>query len=147
MGQRGQKPTPTAILKLRGSWRGKIRDGEPDLEQSAPNIPPSLTDPLARAEWSEAVALLGGMRVLTKADKAIVAMYADAWADYTHAMGQLGTALIVDGEANPLVKIKKEAWERVLKAARELGFTPSSRSGIKVNGEEKGNSKKRFFAG
>jgi hypothetical protein len=43
MGKRGPPPTPTPILQLRGSWRGKLNRDEPQPEPVAPEKPSWLT--------------------------------------------------------------------------------------------------------
>lgn len=118
------------------------------MPPESPEIPAILADPVAQAEWIEARQILERMGVLTKADKAILAIYCDAWAEFVRTSELLGTDYLVGSEPNPLVKLKAAAWERLLKAAKEIGFTPSARTGIKVDhGNKKEKGKERFFAG
>ena len=82
--QRGPKPTPTAILKARGSWRAKDR---PDADNSVPVERPVMPDFItgfARTKWYELCTLLLNARILTKLDAFCLARYCvnlERWKD------------------------------------------------------------------
>jgi len=67
MGSRGPAPTPTAILAMRGSWRAKIRPGEPQPPKGTPKCPAHLT-PAQKTIWRRLVNMLKLMNILTKVD-------------------------------------------------------------------------------
>ena len=73
MGKRGPPPTPTNVLKRRGSWRGNRNPGEPRPEPGRPRCPSWLGD-YAKAAWRHLVPMLDRMAVLTKVDCNALAM-------------------------------------------------------------------------
>lgn len=66
MGQRGPAPTPTKILKLRGSWRAKRNAEEPEYGQGVEC--PKRASTNAPAVWRQLAPLLLETGVLTEAD-------------------------------------------------------------------------------
>ncbi len=76
MGKRGPKPTPTAVLKLRGSTlvTGRREAAEVQGPAGTPDAPEWL-DEEARAAWDRIVPLLEGMGVLTRIDGNALARY------------------------------------------------------------------------
>ena len=134
---RGRQPTPTATLKLRGSWRAKTRKGEPAPKSGVPS-PPAILDAEAGREWKRVLPQLKHMGLLTTADRAEFALYCQAWSDWCTAV----KAIRQDGAVfttpkgyvakNPWVTIANEAWKRCHDAAQQFGFTPASRSRINV---------------
>jgi phage terminase small subunit len=74
MGRRGPPRTPTALLKLRGSWRAKTRQDEP---QPPPGLPvcPDWLNPEEAAEWQRLVALLAASDVVSVLDATELARY------------------------------------------------------------------------
>jgi phage terminase small subunit len=111
MGRRGPKPTPTPLLKLRGSWRAETRDGEPSPTTELPPCP-AWVRPAARKHWGEIGEMLEGLGLIAKPHTLALAMLCEALADW-----------ISDHDA--------KAWERVLKACREFGMTPSAMSAVR----------------
>ncbi len=69
MGRRGPKPTPTPILKLRGSTLATQRREESEVQgpTGRPECPKWL-DADARSAWEELIPMLESMRVLTPID-------------------------------------------------------------------------------
>ena len=137
MGRRGPPPTPTPILEARGSWRAKARDGEPRLPLSAPACPGWLSAE-AKEEWRRQIAQLKQMGCIARCDRAALSIYCEAWAEFERATRQLeGGMLIAAGKddseiaPHPLMAIRDRAADRVLKLAREFGFTPSSRTQLR----------------
>lgn len=138
MGRRGPKPTPTAILKLRGSSRANGR-AAPAIEAELPPAPAFLCK-VARAEYERAGALLVAARVMTAADLAVLTCYSIAWADWLAARaeidthGQTYTTNTGYVRPSPWVAIAKGARETMLRAAAELGLTPASRARVTTIG-------------
>lgn len=70
----GPAPTPTEILKLRGSWRADTRPNEPQPKKGAPPCPRRLKGE-ARQIWKSVCRILAEMNVLTRADGAQLERY------------------------------------------------------------------------
>lgn len=158
MGKRGPKKTPTNILNQRGSWRGKAREGEPMPEVCLPPPPPWLGEKAA-AHWPFIGRELEKMGLMSSADTLSLALLCDALADYlfasemvTKSGGGVARSEKTGGVYQlPFVKMKTNAWERVVKISREFGLSPASRAGLNTSAPEKKDgaileSKERFFA-
>lgn len=150
MGKRGPAPTPTPILKARGSWRGKIKRGEPAPPVVAPACPDWLPDG-ARVEWGRLAGQLEALGVLAEVDRDALVAYCMAWSEYCELEKEIQkTGLIIrtgkKPAANPLVKLRDRAAERALRLAIQFGLTPSARSRVQVQKKEEAPSDKvRFF--
>src|SRR5690606_24472827 len=83
MGRRGPPPTPTTILKLRGSWRGELNRDEPQPEAAVPEKPTWL-DAYASDAWDSLVPMLERMRVLTEADGKALTLLCITWSRWRH---------------------------------------------------------------
>lgn len=156
MGRRGPRPTPTAVLAARGSWRAKVRQRKPQ-PKSRLGSAPSRLDAAAKAVWRAAVKELAAMQVGASPDRATLERYCTATVRYRRAV-QL---LLDEGETckngktgmvhvRPEVAIVTQLSTMLLKIEQEFGFTPSARSRIDAEvsaesvAEEK--TKARFFA-
>ena len=135
---RGPKPTPTAVLNLRGSWRGKSRKGEPQPEVTIPD-PPAVVTGRALEEWNRMAPILQATGCLTLADVAIFTIYCQAYADWQDALEQIiatGGPIVraPTGFAmpNPYLTIRNQAAKHLLSSAAELGLSPSARTRIKA---------------
>lgn len=136
MGRRGPPPVPTEILRLRGSWRAGLRDGEMQLPLGEPEPPDWLSDEAA-AEWARVAGPLASAGVLAQADRALLACYCEAWAEFVQARELLDRSgpLLRDGDGNPYpnpcLAIRDKACERLLRLAGHFGLSPSARARIK----------------
>lgn len=145
MGKRGPRPTPTAVLRARGSRRA---DRNPDrLEPEPPPGPPECPAWLnadAKVVWDQMVALLGEMGVLTKADGNALARYATMFVQWRQAQEfvlkhgfvyplKSGTGVVKGFGQFPQVAIAARLSLALLKIEAEYGLTPSSRARIDVN--------------
>lgn len=161
MGKRGPKPTPTAQLRLRGSWRAGLRDGEPEPKTADQPKPPKWFSPRARAIWRDAARVLSSMHVLTEADINALSRYCrlfERWEKDEQFLSEKGENWVKkddDGtvqsiEEFPQVARSARIAEQLLRLEREFGMTPSSRTAIKVDsgsGQEAETKKKNFFQG
>ncbi|MFL5242382.1 MAG: phage terminase small subunit P27 family [Gemmataceae bacterium] len=140
---RGRPPTPTAVLKARGSWRAKTRKAERVLPVEAPSKPDWLQGEAA-AEWDRAIAALLEMGILTLADRAPLAAYCEACGEFVELVQLIAT---IGREGNgALVRMKNKAAERIAKFGCEFGFSPVSRTRLKLTAPEPAASPKlRFF--
>lgn len=145
MGKRGPKPTPTPMLRLRGSWRADTRDGEPKPAAETPDYPGWVSE-AARPHWNEIVQVLGAMGVMSRAHTLALSLLVEAVADWIRlktkadatpdcTVGQNGAEF-----PHPIHGMKAKAWERVLKACREFGMTPSAISAVRVVKKEEKKS-------
>jgi P27 family predicted phage terminase small subunit len=153
MGARGPQPTPTATLQARGSWRAKERDGEVQFGREAPSCPAHLKDE-ARREWKRQVKALDAAGILACVDRALLAIYCQAWGDYCSVCGQLaesGVLVKINGATrlNPLLKVRDRAADRVVQVAAHFGFSPAARTRLKAPPEPPAErtGKLRFFDG
>ena len=71
---RGPPPTPTASLRLRGSWRGKTRPDEPQPETGIPPVPKYL-DADQKKLWRRLAKQLDAIGVMTKLDGEALGRY------------------------------------------------------------------------
>ncbi len=126
---RGRLPTPTGVLKMRGSWRAKARKDEPQPEKGSPRCPSRLS-PGARKVWQAIVPLLDGMGVLTKVDGFVLERYCELYCHW--------------GQTDDLPLLLK-LNDALLKIEREFGMTPSSRPRLHVAPKEEKNDKERYF--
>jgi phage terminase small subunit len=80
MSKRGPKPLPKNVLQLRGSWRGNIppKDGAVDPTVELPR-PPKWLLPAALKEWKRIGAELEKLGLVSKIDRAALALYCQAW--------------------------------------------------------------------
>lgn len=135
MGKRGPKKTPTGILNLRGSWRGRERGDEVKVKSAVPN-PPAMLNGEAKAEWKRVVKELDALGLIAKLDRAALTILCNAWSDYVAARKDLkkeGNTYANDkGEikAHPLVKIMNDAQTCWYRMCKEFGLAPASRAGL-----------------
>jgi P27 family predicted phage terminase small subunit len=151
MGQRGPAPTPTKVLEMRGSWRAGEREGEPKPEAKVPDCPDWLSDD-GKAEWFRVATLLNAIGLIAEMYLMPLALYCSAVSDfkqYQKIIEEEGATFTTEkgyvGQ-HPAVAMRNNAWDRVLKAAKEFGMTPSAISSTKANKKETNDGKgKKFF--
>lgn len=151
MGKRGPKPTPTSILKVRGSWRADVRDGEPACS-GVPTAPEWLEGE-ALAKWNQLVPRLERMGVIGDIDGDVIAAYCEAWAEFVEARawiaenGRLACSEKGGEYQHPMVGIKNKAVERMGRLGAQFGWSASARTGLKVEAPQKQDDggKSRYF--
>ena len=151
MGSKGPKRTPTAQLLNRGSWRGKERSKtEPTPEPEELPCPDFLKNE-AKAEWERLAPTLANQGVLTAWDRAALVAYCHQWALYMEINGAIKALLIKtiagDARQNPLIRMRKETLEQLIRLAQEFGLTPATRSRVEriEKGEEPDADELRIF--
>lgn len=143
MGKRGPTKTPTEILKLSDTWRGKKRGAEPKPEKAAGKLRcPSWLRKDARAFWRRTVRQLGIMGVLTMADECLVARYAQVFARWRAAdafVAEKGEGYpvyrdgkIVSVHKLPQTVIASQLLSELLKMEDRLGLSPSARADLAI---------------
>ncbi len=136
MGRKGPPPKPGA-LRIAGGNAGKrpiVQGAEPDT--ALPECPEELSE-AARLEWFRIGGELKAMDLVSRLDRAALALYCAAFADYWEAYAQvqdLGTVIKSPSGypiQNPYVAIRNKAWEQLHKALLEFGLSPSARMRVK----------------
>jgi len=146
MGKRGPKPTPTATLKLRGSWRGDINKNEPSPDKGMPDCPPEVQG-VAKECWEQIAPMLNDMGVLTKADGMALSLLCETFAHWRRAQDLLtkhGDVYPIKDEAGkvkylqqtPYVSITRNFGKALKEMLCEFGLTPSARSRIETTGDK-----------
>jgi P27 family predicted phage terminase small subunit len=149
VGKRGPKPTPLAVLRARGSWRGAGKQARseplpPDGGASCPRWLPKL----ARKAWHRIAPILESMKVLTVADQEAFARYCVTlarWREAEEFLAKHGDTypVKIDGEVvgfknYPQVRVADRLATQLGRMEQSFGLTPSARARIEVpNGEEK----------
>jgi len=141
----GGRPTPTAILERRGSWRAKTRPKEPQPELGIPPCPKILKG-YAKRTWTEMCRELDAIGILTTVDGKALARYCRGWAVW---------CAMVEDETPDLDGKRFEAEmrlsERLLKFEIQFGLTPASRPSVvrlekkPPHGNAKQDEKARLF--
>lgn len=150
MGKRGPKKTPTATLKLRGSWRGNTRPNEPQPTGAVGDCPDWLGD-YGKEKWTEIIGILQPLGLATDADRDSLARYCEAWQDFRDAMDHIaerGAELVTDKGnliPNPAVHRKQGALNRIDKLSDKYGLNPPARADLGAAPEKKTADKSRFF--
>lgn len=157
MGKRGPQPTPTATLKVRGSWRADARKNEPEPELGKPPCPAWLCKE-AKLAWRRIVPQLDDMGVLAKIDGNTLTRYCSLWvrwrraAEFIQEKGEVYSLKDDEGQVKcvqqwPQVAIVNKLGAELLKIEQNFGMTPSSRASVQVAkpNETKAKGKGRFF--
>jgi P27 family predicted phage terminase small subunit len=128
---KGRKPTPKAILSLRGARvRGPHKSGI-DAPLGIPE-PPSYLCEIGRAEWGRIVPMLEASRVMSLRHQHTLAAYCDALADMVKAEMELKQhgATFMDDKGrvmnHPAWYRKKDARLHMLRFAEQFGLTASA---------------------
>ena len=136
---RGRKPKPTAIKEIEGNpGKRALNKKEQKPDKQIPTCPDHLKG-VAREEWNRITKELFALGIISKLDRASLAICCTAYADYVKACEMLeteGEVIISDkGGAyqNPWMAIKKRSMDQVVKFYAEFGMTPSGRSRVKVD--------------
>ena len=135
MGKRGPAPLPTRLKLLHGEVRkSRINRAEPKPREKAPARPRGMGREAA-AVWSR-VMREQAPGVILAADTDALTLYCEAVARYQAASKALQKdgRMVVPGRGgmvkNPLHQIVRDTADQVRQFARELGLTPSARTGL-----------------
>lgn len=136
---KGRKPQPTALRVLRGNpGRRQINASEPIHEPLSTACPDDLADPVARAEWDRIAPLLVIRGQVTTVDRGTLMGYCLKYAQWQALEAEARKhPFIVRSPSNypipnPAIGMANKAFGLMLKAAAELGITPSARSRVSV---------------
>lgn len=146
---RGRKPTPTAFKVLAGNPGGrKLPENEPEVAPARP-APPDHLDELAAREWNRVVDELYACKVMTNLDVGVLAAYCYSFAEWVKATSEVRKyGSIVRSPNNfpvrsPFVDLANTHYKNMLRAASELGMSPSSRSRV-TKAEGQGGDQDEF---
>lgn len=150
---RGRKKIPSKITQLRGGsdhTHRPMNNKEPTPPKKLPKFPKHL-DRMARKEWKRAGKVLQDIGLMTDLDMAVFAGYCDAysqWAEATQKVHELG---MIERNADgipilsPYLRIAREAYDRMMRAAVLLGLSPSSRASLKVENPKPKSKAEKFM--
>lgn len=136
----GPKPTPTATLALRGSWRANTRPNEPTPEVVTELEAPASLTGRALELWETMAPRLQASQLLTVLDVPALARYVRLYAAWEAAM----RAVEAKADRSTVLTLGK-LDELLRKLESNLGLTPADRTGIAVPEKPAANDKGRFF--
>jgi P27 family predicted phage terminase small subunit len=156
MGLRGPTPTPTNILKARGS-RQAARPNEPQPTPGAPRPPDTLDAPAIQV-WGQVVSELAAMGTLFRADVNALERYCVLFVLWRKSIAFLQengeTYPLRDKAGNvtciqqyPQVAIVNKLSVLLLRLEQEFGLTPASRARVRVDlpPQHAADPKAKFF--
>jgi len=124
---------------------------EPTPDASIPPCPDNLDD-IAKIEWNRMAIELDKCGILTNFDMGVFASYCNSfsrWVQATKLVQEEGDTITLSTGyviQNPRLSIANKAEEMMIKAAVQMGFTPSSRSQVKrVEKPKEVDQRERFF--
>jgi P27 family predicted phage terminase small subunit len=133
---RGAKPRPTRLKILSGTLRKhRTNAEEPVVTPDIPTCPRELSR-AARKEWRRIGPELAQMGLLSRIDRAALAMYCDHYGRWLEAIAALQKYGVVIKSPNgypmqsPYVAIANKAGEQVRLLLAEFGMSPSSRTRV-----------------
>jgi P27 family predicted phage terminase small subunit len=150
---RGRKPAPTHLKRLNGNpGKRPLNDKEPVPEGELHAAPPWMSDS-QREGWAHAIVNSphGLLKVLDRSVLAIWVVAEDLHREAAEKITQYGLLTKSPNAGLPLqspyLAILNKQAQIMLKAAGELGFTPSSRSRVQVIPDGSDNAFARFRRG
>lgn len=143
MAQRGRKPKPTAIKIIEGNpGKRPLNKKEPKPEKKAPRCPSWLEDD-AKKEWRRMAKQMEHLGTLTEIDMAAFAGYCQAYARWKEAeefVTKHGAIVKTPSgywQQVPQVSIAQTYLKIMNKFCEQFGLTPSSRSRIITDSNDK----------
>lgn len=134
---RGRKPQPTALRVLRGNpGRRPLNLQEPVHDGLDHACPDDLVDAVARAEWDRVAPMLIDRGQVTVVDRSVFVGYCLKYAQWRALEAEAAAhPFIVKSPSgypipNPALGMANKVFALMLKAAAELGITPSARSRV-----------------
>jgi P27 family predicted phage terminase small subunit len=139
----GRPPKPTILKQLAGNpGKRALNDAEPRPPAKRPPCPPHLVGE-ARKEWNRMAKQLLELGLLTSVDRAALAAYCQAWAQWIEAHEKLAElGMIVKTESgypvlSPWWTVATQSAKQMKSFLTEFGMTPGSRSRLRVNTDTK----------
>lgn len=144
MGKRGPRPTPTSVLKFRGSELMAKRGQEPQGSDAPPLMLPIVSgDDRARFYFDRLIEDLRRLGVYAAEDYAAHNRWAQCMAEMERADAKCREEGLVIETAqgkwqNPMKKVRDDAWAEASKIGKEFGLTPASRVGLVSSRKQSG---------
>ncbi len=150
----GPPKKPTELKLIEGTYRSdRVSKNEPKPILRIPKAPKHLSA-VANKEWLRLSEELASLGLLSNIDRAALAAYCEAYADWVtasikieefKARDEYGAGMIIKTQAgniieNPFFSIKKRSMELMHKFLVEFGMTPASRTRIEIMEREKQNN-------
>jgi P27 family predicted phage terminase small subunit len=136
MKRNGPPKKPTKLKIAEGTFRqDRAVQNEAQPEIAIPSAPRQLSRE-ARREWRRLSHELYRLGLVSRIDRAALAVYCEAWSDWLDATekvaesGKVRTTEAGNVIENPYYSIKKRAAELMHKFLTEFGMTPASRTRI-----------------
>ena len=136
MTRRGAKPKPTRLKALSGTLRSdRVNPNEPETKPAIPRCPEHL-GPEAKREWRRLAPQLARMGLLTRIDRAALALFCQAWARWVEAEEALKRYGVMVKSPNgfpmqsPYLAVANKAMEQMRALLAEFGMSPSSRTRV-----------------
>ncbi len=153
----GRKRKPTAAHKRDGTYEEYYHGGRNEPKWGkAVMTPPAELNAGGKKEWDRLAPELAQLGLFTRADRAVFAVYCQAWADWValtkriNKLKDMGTSKTKTGYlmVSPLFGLRKNAWQTMKESATRFGLDPSSRAGLDVPMAPKdGQTDEGFFYG
>lgn len=142
----GRKPTPTAILRFRGSEKGMARADEPEGTDGPPLVLPYVaSDDIARRYFDRLIEDLRRLGLYAAEDYAAHNAWAHACAEFERSDATCREKGLVLETAqgsyiSPWKKLRDDARAEVARLSKCFGLTPADRVGLKSSGKPKGDA-------
>ena len=154
----GRKATPASLKALRGNPGNRpinTTEPQPELLCSVPEPPENLGE-IARREWERLAWELISLKLLTALDTTMLEVYCESYEQYRQADSEIKAyfekfkkyTVTYTNKANnenevphPALRIKREALDIMRSVGSEFGFTPASRTKLKVPPQAQTGSK------
>jgi len=138
MGKRGPRASKATRLARGSAYRPKGAEREMAVPEPGPRVPPRWLDAEARRVWDDLSERLDRMAVLGLGDYYALAVFCDTWSRWRKARAfieQHGESHLVRDRAGnvkgvrfyPHVRYADRLAGELVRMARELGITPTSR--------------------
>lgn len=145
----GRKRLPTKFHVLNGTDRPCRRNDNEPVPDEYSDIPkpPAHLSKTAKKEWKRMSKILHSSGLLTQLDFSQFAIYCQAWGRWVDAEKKISETNMVVKTANgnpinnPYMNIANTAMRDCHKFLSEFGMTPSSRTKIKVENQNKKQNK------
>lgn len=144
----GPPKIPTELKILRGTTRDdRVAPDAPKPPTEIPTKPKHLSAEAAR-EWKRITVELAVLGLLTRIDRAALAMYCTAWGRHLRCealiaksikeggIGELSKTRFGDLSVDPLVTLSAESAKLAHRFLIEFGMTPASRTRISAKPKE-----------
>ena len=142
----GPPKKPTRLRVLAGNPSGRPLERNVPVGPSGPPPCPRELTPEARREWRRTVKVLSLMGTVTKADRAALAAYCEAWSTWCEAQRHLREegyiVLTPNGypQQSPWVSIANKAFRQMYVLIQDFGLTPLARSKLEMPERDSGAS-------